>query len=133
MILQSVAQFHAAGLSPAPVDVICLGLAGFDRPDDRNLLKEWAEHAGWAHNILIVNDGDLVIAAGTTEGWGVGVIAGTGSIAVGRTKDGQTARAGAGVTSSAMKGVPIALCWTHCDWLLAEPMVVIPDSWGVTH
>ena len=36
----------------------------------------------------------MVIAAGTTEGWGVGVIAGTGSIAVGRTKDGQTARAG---------------------------------------
>ena len=86
--------FHAAGLAPAPVDVICLGLAGFDRPDDRNRLKEWAEHAGWAGKVLIVNDGDLVIATGTTEGWGVGVIAGTGSIAVGRTKDGRTARAG---------------------------------------
>lgn len=86
--------FYAAGLVRAPVDLVCLGLAGFDRPDDRNLLKEWAEHGGWAHNILIVNDGDLVIAAGTTQGWGVGVIAGTGSIAVGRTKDGHTARAG---------------------------------------
>ena len=86
--------FHAAGLTPEPVDVICLGLAGFDRPDDRKILREWAEHAGWARSILIVNDGDLVIAAGTPEGWGVGVIAGTGSIAVGRTKDGRTARAG---------------------------------------
>ena len=86
--------FLAAELEPAPVDVICLGLAGFDRPDDRKVLKEWAEHAGWARSLLIVNDGDLVIAAGTTEGWGVGVISGTGSIAVGRTKDGRTARAG---------------------------------------
>ena len=68
--------FLAAGLEPASVDVICLGLAGFDRPDDRKVLKEWAEHAGWARSVLIVNDGDLVIAAGTTEGWGVGVIAG---------------------------------------------------------
>ena len=37
---------------------------------------------------------DLVVAAGTPEGWGVGVIAGTGSIAVGRAEDGRTARAG---------------------------------------
>jgi N-acetylglucosamine kinase-like BadF-type ATPase len=86
--------FHNAGLTPAPVEAICLGLAGFDRPDDRNVLSEWAEQAGWARKLLMVNDGDLVIAAGTPEGWGIGIIAGTGSIAVGRTKDGRTARAG---------------------------------------
>ena len=40
----------------------------------------------------MVNDGDLVVAAGTPEGWGVGVIAGTGSIAVGRAQ-GRTHRA----------------------------------------
>ena len=86
--------FHNAGLTPAPVEAICLGLSGFDRPDDRTILSEWAQQAGWAHNVLTVNDGDLVIAAGTPEGWGIGIIAGTGSIAVGRTKDGRTARAG---------------------------------------
>jgi N-acetylmuramic acid 6-phosphate etherase len=86
--------FHAAGLTSSPVDVICLGLAGFDRPDDRKILAEWADQAGWARRIVMVNDGDLVVAAGTPEGWGVGVIAGTGSIAVGRAKDGRTARAG---------------------------------------
>ena len=86
--------FHAAGLTSSPVDVICLGLAGFDRPDDRKILAGWADQAGWARRIVMVNDGDLVVAAGTPEGWGVGVIAGTGSIAVGRAKDGRTARAG---------------------------------------
>jgi N-acetylglucosamine kinase-like BadF-type ATPase len=86
--------FQAAGLTSSPVDVICLGLAGFDRPDDRKILAGWADQAGWARRIVMVNDGDLVVAAGTPEGWGVGVIAGTGSIAVGRAKDGRTARAG---------------------------------------
>jgi N-acetylglucosamine kinase-like BadF-type ATPase len=86
--------FHAAGLTSSPVDVICLGLAGFDRPDDRKTLAGWADQASWARRIVMVNDGDLVVAAGTPEGWGVGVIAGTGSIAVGRAKDGRTARAG---------------------------------------
>ena len=86
--------FHAAGLTSSPVDIICLGLAGFDRPEDRNILAAWANEAGWARRIVMVNDGDLVVAAGTPEGWGVGVIGGTGSIAVGRAKDGRTARAG---------------------------------------
>jgi N-acetylglucosamine kinase-like BadF-type ATPase len=86
--------FSDAGLSPGPVEIACLGLAGFDRPDDRTLLESWVEQSRWADRIVLVNDGDLVIAAGTPDGWGLGVIAGTGSIAVGRTPDGRTARAG---------------------------------------
>jgi N-acetylglucosamine kinase-like BadF-type ATPase len=77
-----------------PVAVACLGLAGFDRPEDKQLLSEWAETGHWAERLLLVNDGDLVVAAGTPEGWGVGVIAGTGSIAVARAPDGRKARAG---------------------------------------
>ena len=88
------AAFQDAGLEPAPVEAACLGLAGFDRPDDRKILIGWADEARLAHRLVLVNDGDLVVAAGTPEGWGVGVIAGTGSIAVGRTPDGRTARAG---------------------------------------
>jgi N-acetylglucosamine kinase-like BadF-type ATPase len=57
--------FHVAGLTSSPVDVICLGLAGFDRPDDRKTLARWADEAGWAHRIMMVNDGDLVVAAKT--------------------------------------------------------------------
>jgi N-acetylglucosamine kinase-like BadF-type ATPase len=88
------AAFDAAGLEPAPVDAACLGLAGFDRPDDRAILAGWADEARLGRRLVLVNDGDLVVAAGTPEGWGVGVIAGTGSIAVGRAPDGRTARAG---------------------------------------
>jgi len=88
------AAFEDAELVPAPVAVACLGLAGFDRPGDRQVLAGWAKEARWADRLVTANDGDLVIAAGTPEGWGIGVIAGTGSIAVGRTPDGRTARAG---------------------------------------
>jgi N-acetylglucosamine kinase-like BadF-type ATPase len=88
------AAFASAGIDVLPVAVACLGLAGFDRPDDKKLLGEWAEAGHWAERLLFVNDGDLVVAAGTLEGWGVGVIAGTGSIAVARAPDGRKARAG---------------------------------------
>jgi N-acetylglucosamine kinase-like BadF-type ATPase len=88
------AAFAEAGLEPAPVEAACLGLAGFDRPDDRAVLTGWANESRLAHRLVLVNDGDLVVAAGTPEGWGVGVIAGTGSIAVGRAPDGRSARAG---------------------------------------
>ena len=86
--------FADAGIAPGPVAAACLGLAGFDRPDDRRLLTGWAEKARWADRLVLVNDGDLVLAAGTAEGWGLAVIAGTGSIAVGRRPGGPTLRAG---------------------------------------
>jgi N-acetylglucosamine kinase-like BadF-type ATPase len=86
--------FADAGLEVAPVEVSCLGLAGFDRPEEKRWLEGWAAGSPWGRRLVLVNDGDLVVAAGTPEGWGVGVIAGTGSIAVGRAPDGRTARSG---------------------------------------
>jgi len=86
--------FAEAGMWPRSVAVACLGVAGFDRPEDKQLLGEWSEAGQWADRLILVNDGDLVVAAGAPEGWGVGVIAGTGSIAVSRAPDGRKARAG---------------------------------------
>lgn len=85
---------EASGVGDRPIEVACLGLAGFDRPDDRALLASWSEEDGWAGRLLAVNDGDLVLAAGTPEGVGIALIAGTGSIAVGRSREGTSARAG---------------------------------------
>src|SRR6185437_1017945 len=58
------AAFDDAGLEPAPVEAACLGLAGFDRPDDRAILTGWANDARVARRLVLVNDGDLVVAAG---------------------------------------------------------------------
>jgi N-acetylglucosamine kinase-like BadF-type ATPase len=92
---QSIAAaFANAALAPGPVASACLGLAGFDRPDDRELLRAWSTQSRLIDRLLLVNDGELVVAAGTPGGWGIGVIAGTGSIAVGRTSAGKLARSG---------------------------------------
>ncbi|WP_165219880.1 N-acetylglucosamine kinase [Aquisphaera insulae] len=88
------AAFADAGLVPRAAAAACLGLAGFDRPEDRQLLGEWSGSAGWADELVLGNDGDLVVAAGTPHGAGVGVIAGTGSIAVARGPDGRGSRSG---------------------------------------
>ncbi len=82
------------GMQISGAEVACFGLAGFDRPEDKGVLIEWAGSQCRFGRLVLVNDGELVLAAGTPEGWGVGVIAGTGSIAVGRDPSGNSARAG---------------------------------------
>jgi len=90
------AAFASAGLDPQPIAVASLGLAGFDREEDRAILADWAGGRSIVPigKLVLTNDGQLVVAAGTPEGWGVGIIGGTGSIAVGKSPDGTFARAG---------------------------------------
>jgi N-acetylmuramic acid 6-phosphate etherase len=82
--------FAAANLPRSPVATACLGLAGADR----EAVEGWARSAGLAGEVEITTDVDLLLAAGTPEGWGLAVVAGTGSIAFGCTSDGRSARAG---------------------------------------
>jgi N-acetylmuramic acid 6-phosphate etherase len=88
------AAFVAAGLTRRTVACACLGLAGADRPGERARLLDWATTVRLAGTIDITNDAELLLAAGTPSGWGVAVIAGTGSIAIAKNAAGQTIRAG---------------------------------------
>jgi N-acetylglucosamine kinase-like BadF-type ATPase len=93
-ILSAIAKaFASAGLPPSPICAACLGLAGAARPDERELMLAWAKQA-IGTDVILVSDVELVLAAGTPALWGIGLIAGTGSIAWGRTQDGRVARAG---------------------------------------
>ncbi len=89
----------AAALADArcePRDLVaaCVGLAGVDRPADRERLAAWAAVHLPGVPVTVANDAELVLAAGTPEGWGVALICGTGSIAYGRRADGKMARSG---------------------------------------
>jgi N-acetylmuramic acid 6-phosphate etherase len=86
--------FAAAGIPRQTVNSACLGLAGADRAGDQKIIRHWAESVYLADRIEITNDVSLLLDAGTPEGWGIAVVAGTGSIAYGRTSNGRTARAG---------------------------------------
>jgi N-acetylmuramic acid 6-phosphate (MurNAc-6-P) etherase len=88
------AAYTAAGLPRSRAWAACLGLAGADRPEELDVLREWADRAGLADVVSVTNDAALLIAAGTPGGWGLAVIAGTGSIAYCRSKDGTCTRAG---------------------------------------
>jgi N-acetylglucosamine kinase-like BadF-type ATPase len=57
-------------------------------------LLEWAKSVQLAEKIEITNDAALLLAAGTPEGWGLAVVAGTGSIAIAQDMNGASARAG---------------------------------------
>lgn len=94
LVASMEAAFADAGIARRTVDSACFGLAGFDRPDERRLLETWNREAGWSRRLVTANDAELVLEAGTPDGWGVALISGTGSIAFGRTPDGRTARAG---------------------------------------
>ena len=86
--------FQTAGIPCQPVKVVCLGLAGTGRPEDRTWVEEFVRQNNLAARLTIANDGQLLLWAGTPDGWGVGLVSGTGSIAYGRSTDGHEARAG---------------------------------------
>lgn len=86
---------HAAlGAQPAMPAVVCVGMAGMDRPDDEAVVRGILRRLGCRGEIVAVNDAHIALVAGADESPGVVVIAGTGSIAYGIGPAGTAARAG---------------------------------------
>ena len=88
------AAFADARLPCQPAAILGLGLSGVDRPEDHARVQRWVSEDHLANKALVGNDSNLLLWAGTLEGWGIAVISGTGSIVYGRKTDGKTARAG---------------------------------------
>ncbi len=88
------AAFRDAGRPIGPVACAVLALAGCDRPENTRALEEWARARQLAGALYIVHDAASVLAAGTPEGWGAALIAGTGSFAFAQRPDGFGVRAG---------------------------------------
>jgi N-acetylmuramic acid 6-phosphate etherase len=86
--------FAAAGLPRDRAAAACLGLAGAGRVEDQSVIAEWAGRVNLAAAVEVIGDAPLLLAAGTPEGWGVALVAGTGSMAYARDRAGRTARAG---------------------------------------
>lgn len=82
-----------AGLDPSQIGGVCVGLAGAARPEIGELVKRIVSELV-PGKVTVVGDNVIALEAAFGDGPGVIVIAGTGSIAYGRNRDGQTARAG---------------------------------------
>jgi N-acetylglucosamine kinase-like BadF-type ATPase len=83
------ARWRSAGIAAA-----CLGLSGVDSSADEAQVSQWAKEHALAPRFAVVNDSELILAGGTPAGWGVALISGTGSVCLGRTAEGRSARVG---------------------------------------
>uniref|UniRef100_A0A0A9DBX2 N-acetyl-D-glucosamine kinase n=1 Tax=Arundo donax TaxID=35708 RepID=A0A0A9DBX2_ARUDO len=102
--LETLEQVMTQALTMASVDraavrAICLAVSGVNHPSDQQRMLEWIRYLFPGHTKFYVeNDAVAALASGTMgKLHGCVLIAGTGSIAYGVTKDGKVARAaGAG-------------------------------------
>jgi len=78
----------------ARIAAACFGLAGIDSPEDEAEVSRWVREQAITSRFAVVNDSELILAAGTPEGWGVALVGGTGSVCLGRTREGRTVRVG---------------------------------------
>jgi glucosamine kinase len=78
-----------------PIDALCAGLAGAaGRPDSTNLVGRRLSEAGVARRVLVVSDSEIAFRDAFGTGEGVLIIAGTGSVAMGRAAGGAMERVG---------------------------------------
>ena len=92
-ILEAVSKaFESARIPARKAGVLVAGLAGAGRAEEQaamsNLLLDLARE------VRVGPDAELVLAEGLPDGWGIAVIAGTGSMALGRNQEGVQERAG---------------------------------------
>ena len=78
---------QAAGIKVDQIAGAGMGIGGYDWPCERQDHMNAISPIGLACPLEIVNDATLGILAGSSEGWGVSVVAGTGCNARGWNKD----------------------------------------------
>jgi N-acetylglucosamine kinase-like BadF-type ATPase len=81
------------GLTPGEISSSVFGLAGVDTPTEKFNLEQIVEQIGFS-NYRVVNDSFLGIKAGTTHGYGVCSINGTGTSSGGIDRHGNTLQVG---------------------------------------
>lgn len=73
-----------AGIGAAGLSGAAIALAGVDWPSDVDRVRRSLADVLPLDEMLVVNDAFAALRAGTSESWGIAVIAGYGTVAVGR-------------------------------------------------
>jgi N-acetylglucosamine kinase-like BadF-type ATPase len=79
---------------PLQIDTAVMALAGSTLPDVQAQVLDWARERSLAAHLHIAHDAEPVLSAGTPDNWGIALIAGTGSAAIGRDQAGQSVTVG---------------------------------------
>jgi N-acetylglucosamine kinase-like BadF-type ATPase len=86
--------FRAAGLKKNDLGAGCLGSAGLGREKERELFREFFRSILGETPVKLCTDGEILLCGGLDSLEGYCLIAGTGSVALGRTAGGELVRAG---------------------------------------
>lgn len=77
----------SAGISITQIAGAGMGIGGYDWPSERQAHLDAIQPIGLTCPLEIVNDATLGILAGTSQGWGISVVAGSGCNARGWSRD----------------------------------------------
>jgi N-acetylglucosamine kinase-like BadF-type ATPase len=88
------AVLEKAGSRPAEVVAAVAGLAGVGAEPERSAIAAWLTTRFPGRPTSVVTDVELLLAAGTTDGVGLAVVSGTGSVAFARNEHGMISKAG---------------------------------------
>jgi len=83
-----------AGIPGRCLDYAVLALAGSTSPDVQQDVTNWADNRHLSAGLEVVHDAMPVLAHGTADGWGIALIVGTGSVAVGFDRHGKSVTKG---------------------------------------
>ncbi len=92
-VLHAVMDEAIGGRALVPA-AICLGIAGVDRAEDAAVVRAIMRRIGFKARVIVTNDALVALVAGVGHEPGVVIISGTGSIAYGRNRTNEAARAG---------------------------------------
>jgi N-acetylglucosamine kinase-like BadF-type ATPase len=107
--IQEVLQL--AGATKADIVAAGYGVSGYDCPHDLSPIVEALNRLGLGGAMSVHNDGDLPLAAGTSESWGVAVSAGTSNIVSGMNRQGGYARSTGGSVHGGELGGAVELVY----------------------
>jgi N-acetylglucosamine kinase-like BadF-type ATPase len=86
------AALAEAEVAASKVTAAAFGVAGYDWPGERAPHEEAIASLGLGCPTTLVNDTVIGLVAGAPEGWGLGLVAGTGTNCWGRAPDGREGR-----------------------------------------
>ncbi len=86
--------FKAAGIEPQQLACIGLGLAGVGRPGEPEAVAEVVRGLDLAREVVVDHDAMIALMGALVDRPGLIIIAGTGSIALGRNERGERVRVG---------------------------------------
>lgn len=94
-IWRTISQaLEVAGVAIDAVDAAVLGLAGADFPEDVAALSEGLASYFARSRFRVVNDAEIALAAGTSKGYGIAAVAGTGGNVFGVNPTGMSRQVG---------------------------------------